>query len=257
MKRSFLPFFLLLCTTLFFQVTVAQTVKVGVKAGLLLSNLDITPRATDDPELKQLSTFHITIPVEIGLKGIFAIQPEIMYGLNGTRFDQTTNALEGGTVQVYRHTEGWVRVSTIEVPALAKVKFGSRHWKFHLLAGPSMGFGLSGKSHREFVAKITQPDGTVSAFFTEENNLDVAFKKDGYPAQEVNPIQWVFRRNSVNLHLGAGLNLSLGKVILFVDGRYMLGLTDLIPDAAGAVQPTTAKSRRVGVSAAVLFPLKG
>jgi len=262
MKYRILLFSLLLLGILSLQNAVAQTIKVGVHGGVLFTNLNVAPTDVEEPEWKTQTSYQITVPVEIGLQGIFAIQPEMMYGTNGAQFNQTVNITEGGPsdqVTVTRHKEGWIRIQNLEIPVLAKVRFGSKNFNMHLLAGPAVGFGLSGKSRNIYMAKVTRADGVVTSEYMEDNTSDVVFEKDGYNAQDLTGTQRAVIRTSMNLHFGGGLDLNFGKMTAFLDGRYIFGLSDLFPEPedAAAAEVLTAKSRRVGVSVGVLFALKG
>ncbi len=256
MKPTFLRFALVLGGLLLFQTAYTQ-IKVGIRGGIILANLDVDPTDTDDPDYKSITGFQIAVPVEIGLGSMFAIQPEIMYGMHGTRIDESFNDTEGGLTTVgFEKVD--LRINTLEIPLLAKVKFGSDEFKFHLLAGPSFGFGLSGKSKGEYSFKTTAADGTV--IFDESGNetSKAVFLKDNYKADELNNSDdFPVSKTNLNLHLGAGLNVHVGQMTIFLDGRYMLGLSDLIPDEEGTVEAdrVTVKSRRIGISAGLLFPL--
>ncbi len=256
MKPLFLRFTLVLAGLLLFQTAYTQ-IKVGIRAGVLLANLDFEPVDADIPDTKNITGFQIAIPVEIGLGSMFAIQPEIMYGLHGTRIDETFNDTDAGLTTVGFEKVA-LRIHTLEIPLLAKVKFGTEAFKFHLLAGPSFGFGLSGKSKGEYSYKTTAADGSV--FLEESGNqtIKAVFLKDGYKASEVNHLEeFPISRTNLNLHLGVGFSVNVGQMSVFLDGRYMLGLSDLAPDEDGTADTDrdTVKSRRIGLSAGILFPL--
>lgn len=262
MRRLLLHFFFLVCSITYTHTAFTQTIKAGIHAGLLFTRLNLSPTDADEPALKTRLAYQIALPVEVGLQGIFAIQPELLYAQHGARFDQTVSIVEGSgssnAVTITKHNEGWIRIQNLEIPVLAKVKFGSKHFKMHLLAGPGLGFGLSGKSRRIYEAVVTQMDGSVTSVFREDRTLTVVFKKEGYDAQGVNVSQQAITGIHMNLHTGVGFEINIGKATVFLDGRYILGLNDLFPEPEGFTdEAITAKSSRMGIYAGVLFTLKG
>ncbi|MBC7777344.1 MAG: PorT family protein [Phycisphaerae bacterium] len=239
--------FLGLC---FCQTSQAQ-ISVGVRGGFLLTSIDKSPLADGEPAPDVIGAFQVAIPVEIAIGNIFAIQPEIMYGSHGG----VQRDINEGTALGFTVTEtSKIRysVSALEIPLLAKAKLGSETLKFHVLAGPSFGFGLNGKylDDRNYVTTLA--DGTVIDERTTNVDFKAKFLKDGYQAGELASDEFAVTPTNINLHFGAGISVNLGGPFLFLDARYILGLNDLRPEAEGDTNDYVYKSKRIGVSVGVM-----
>jgi len=241
-----------------FQNGFAQSISVGVRAGVLLNNVSVDPKDSDiDP--KMLFAPQIAVPIEIAFGDMFAIQPEIMYGSQGYKVEESETTTEG-TVTIRSKIDGQLKANTLEIPLLAKVKFGTELLKFHVLAGPSIGFGLGGEA--EATGTIVATENTTGEVVFEEEfseKGDLKFVGNDYDPDDVNDGQFAFAKTNINAHFGAGVNLMLGSATLFFDARYILGLSDLSPKAEGESDDghTTTKGKRIGLSVGVLFPLVG
>lgn len=110
----------------------AQEVKYGVKGGLNLSSLS---GDTDGLDLKSKFGFHAGGFVEIKFSEKFAIQPEVLYSTQGTRFDDME-------VEGYK-TKTCFNFDYINVPVMFKY-FAVE--KFFIEAGPQIGFLTSAKA---------------------------------------------------------------------------------------------------------------
>ncbi|AWK07315.1 PorT family protein [Flavobacterium crocinum] len=110
----------------------AQEVKYGVKGGLNLSSLS---GDTDGMDLKSKFGFHAGGFVEIKFSEKFAIQPELLYSTQGTRFDDME-------VEGYK-TKTCFNFDYINVPVMFKY-FAVE--KFFIEAGPQIGFLTSAKA---------------------------------------------------------------------------------------------------------------
>ena len=238
-----------------YQNAFAQ-ISVGIRGGVLLTNLDIDPLQEGEPKPENITGYQVAIPVEIGIVDIFAIQAEIMYGSHGARQEGSSTVTQSGftTVTDYKLRS---RINTLEIPVLAKLRFGDDALKFHVLAGPSFGFGINGKFKQEGSVLATAPDGTILLDQNLNEEYNAKFVKENYNGSEVADEEIAVTKTNLNLHMGAGISFDLGGTALFLDARYMLGLSDLSPEEDGTPKEneTTAKSRRIGVSVGVMFPL--
>ncbi len=237
----------------FYQSSHAQ-ISIGLRGGFLLSSIDKSPLNEGEPAPKIVGGFQVALPVEIAIGAIFAIQPEIMFGSHGgIQTDKNTGTILGVTVTETSNIR--YRVSALEIPLLAKAKFGSETLQFHLLAGPSFGFGLNGKymDDRTFVTSLA--NGTVIGEESTKVDLAAKFLKEGYQSTELDSDEFAVSPTNFNLHFGAGIGVNLGGPLLFLDARYILGLNDLRPEAEGETKDYVYKSKRIGVSVGVMFPL--
>lgn len=213
----------------FFQKMEAQHVGIGVYGGPVWANMNISPKNQGDPEGMPLPGLQFGVFSEIEIVPHFSLQPELMYSIQGTQYNKSISETIFGTVSTYKF-EGKIRLNTLEIPVLAKLKFGGKVLNFHLLAGPSFGIGLSGEKNSHAVAIKITPDGQVYGYESDEK-YDVGFVLNKFEATDYDQnTQYPFSKFNTNMHLGAGLNLNLGLVLLFLEGRYILGLSDLLPE---------------------------
>jgi hypothetical protein len=240
------------------QTAFSQDLQIGFRGGILLNNLTYTPKNQNDPDPKIRLGYQAAVSLELGFGDLFAVQPEIMFGQHGANADATKTSSEVGVTNT-TVTKGYVSANTLEIPVLAKVKFGSDALKFYVLAGPSVGFGLSGKTHYAVDFKSVSANGSL--LYQSSNTVDgtMKFVSDGYDPNSLGDHESAFAKTNFNLHMGAGVILNIGVGSLFVDARYILGLSDLSPDYKD--EPTdlkaTTKSNRISLSAGVMFPLGG
>ncbi len=235
------------------QTTAAQ-ISLGFRGGILITSIDKSPLEDGEPKPENIPGFQIAVPVEIGIGALFAIQPEIMIGTHGGR-QSTNNDVTLLGIRTVTSAEIKYKITTLEIPVLAKLKFGSDVLKFHVLAGPSLGFGFNGKSNSETNLTSTFADGTVLLDQNTKDEFDAKFVKDGFKADAVEADEFAVSKINFNVHFGAGLSVNLGSPNLFLDARYMLGMNDLRPEADGDTKEISYKSKRIGVSVGIMFPL--
>ncbi|WP_130736698.1 porin family protein [Flavobacterium sp. J27] len=106
-----------------FGVTNAQEVKFGAKAGLNLSTL------TGDDDTSMKVGFQVGGFAEIGISDKFAIQPELLYSAQGTKYDGAGDPS--------------LNLDYLNIPVMAKYYVTEG---FSLEAGPQIGFLLSAKA---------------------------------------------------------------------------------------------------------------
>jgi hypothetical protein len=230
-------------------------ISIGVRGGLTINTLAIDPLIEGESTPKSVPGFQAAIPIEIGIGEIFAIQPEIMFGSHGVEREASdSGTLFGVTTSVRVNSKGLV--NALEIPVLGKAKFGSETLKFFVLAGPSVGLGLGGESTTESYTKVEFGGAVVSESSSNEK-LKPVFVNDGYENSEVDSDEFPVVPLNFNLHAGAGVAIDLDILSIVLEGRYILGLNDLLPDPAGTADAdkTTWKSRRIGFSAGIMFPL--
>ena len=104
----------------------AQEVKFGVKAGLNLSNIN----GDDVSDNNSRFSFHVGGLAEIKLADKFAIQPELVYSVQGTKFDT------GGSDDLVYDLQ------YVNLPIMFKYYVAE---KFSLEAGPQIGFLTTAK----------------------------------------------------------------------------------------------------------------
>lgn len=103
----------------------AQEVKFGAKAGVNVATL--TGKSADDA--KSLSSFHVGAVAELGLSDKFAIQPELVYSIQGASQDISGSNFKN-------------ELSYLNVPIMAKYFVAEG---FSVELGPQIGFLMSAK----------------------------------------------------------------------------------------------------------------
>ena len=125
----------------------AQDISFGIKTGVQSSNVKMPGFISDIsqiPDFKPITTYNIGVVSEIGLHKNFAIQPELVFTQKGFQIK------EGMDVNIFNvplpiGVTAISKFNYIEMPLLAKAKFGNEKTNFYLLAGPTFGYAMSGK----------------------------------------------------------------------------------------------------------------
>lgn len=185
--------------------TYAQSLTLGGKVGLVVANVggDIEDAVG---ELDSKTGFAAGGFLTIGLSPIFDIQPEVLF-------------VQKGAKQEAAGVEAKVKINYVEIPVLVRVNLpvqGATPIKPHVYGGPSISLELSCDIEEEgggLSAEVACDDTSVGL---ETKSLDFG------------------------IVLGGGVGFGVGAGMLTVDGRYVLGLTD-INDVAGS--PFDAKNR--------------
>lgn len=119
----------------------AQDVKFGAKVALNVSNIS----GDDTGDLKSLIGGQFGGFAEIGISDKFAIQPELMYSMQGAKYDG-----------------GKTNLSYLNVPVMAKYFVAEG---FSLEAGPQIGFLLSAKDKEDGEDSVDMKDELESIDF--------------------------------------------------------------------------------------------
>ncbi|MBK9336246.1 MAG: PorT family protein [Lewinellaceae bacterium] len=202
---------------------------IGPRADINLATWSLDDEAQSeigngDPQTRLSLLFGAV--AEIRINDNFAIQPEVNFIQKGVRFEESERDPILGDISV----ELDVLLNQIEIPIMLKggVSFGAG--RFDVLAGPSFSYSLNGR------LKNT----TTYAGETESESEDIDFEEDE------------IARTELGLQFGAAFSFNLGSTAkLFVDGRYLMGLTNLNTTE----EAFEVKNRGIALSAGVLFPL--
>ena len=163
---------------------------------------------------------------EIRFNENFAIQPEINFLQKGVKYSETDTLFGNYS------SSADVSFNFLEVPVTLKVGRSFGIARVDLLAGPSLGYGLSGKTRNTYIINGK----------TEKEEFTINFKDS-----EISRID-------VSLQIGAAVSFGLGESArLFVDGRYLLGFTNVMSSSDS--EDPTIHNRGIAFSAGVLFPL--
>jgi hypothetical protein len=246
--------FLLAISGVFYGRNSQAQMSIGFHAGLLITNVDKTPLDANEPVPENISGFQVAVPFEFAMGKVLALQPEIMIGSHGALQQSNSDVTQLG-IRTVSSLKARYQVNTLEIPLLLKLKFGPEALKFHVLAGPSIGFGLSGKFRTQTSIFSTLSNGFVLLDEKSDQTLNAKFVSEGYQANAVAADEFAVTQANLNAHFGAGVSINLGGPYLFLDGRFIQGLSDLRPEASGDTQNDIYKSNRIGLSLGVMFPL--
>lgn len=188
-----------------FGVVSAQEVKFGAKLGANLSTASIGLPAVEGveaiiPDNKMLFGFHVGGFAEIGITEKFAFQPELLFSMEGSKFESSSSGSEFGFTYS-ETTEEKLKMSYINIPLLAK--FYATEQLF-FAAGPQLGFLMSAK--QDYDSTFTIDGESESESFSDK---DV---KDQY--------------KSINFSAALGAGYFFTENV-FAEVRYNIGLSNV------------------------------
>ena len=215
----------------FVTLSTAQ-VSIGVRAGYAVNNVYTTDGlGAIAPDFENLDEVNIGIVAEIPVTSQFSFQPELAYTTKGFGLRQGFDAeLLGVNLPVGARAE--TRIKYIEMPLLAKYKFGQDALQAYVTAGPTIGFAADGQIDTYANVLLEVDLGSVPLNL---DNLD-------------------YQRLEIGATVGAGLQLDMGPVQAFTDVRYFRGFTELydIPLVNEKVRNTG-----FGFNAGIMVPFGG
>ncbi|MFN0049219.1 MAG: porin family protein [Cytophagales bacterium] len=134
----------------------------------------------------------------------FSFQPELLFIQAGYSFNSESNGSK------FTATANW---GYVQVPLLAKARFGTDAFKFTLHAGPYIGFATGGKA--KLKSEYSAADKAAGAVDSETES-DIKVEKNGLAGIDFGAA------------LGAGVNIGAGPGQFIVDVRFNIGFTDFI-----------------------------
>ena len=207
-----------------FGLANAQSVKFGVKAGENIATLT-GDAVADDVSMKV--GFNAGGLAEIKFTDMIALQPEVLFSMQGARTVDRSNDIVGNRFE----DESSVNLGYINVPVMLKI-YPTK--SFFLEGGPQVGFLISAKSKNDYTSNYV--DGTTTV---ESETVDI---KDNLKTLDV----------AFNLGLGYDFTENL-----FINARYSLGLTNVYdtPDFLGGLGITEldAKNGTISVNVGYKF----
>ncbi|MEE1096752.1 MAG: porin family protein [Bacteroidales bacterium] len=195
MKRLVLCLFAAASMLFATEGAMAQKINFGAKAGLNLSTWNV-----DDYEFKP--GFHAGVYANIKINKMFAIQPEVLYSMEGVRFSEDETQTVLGK-EYFMNLSATTTTHRLNVPVMFQITPLSL---LTIEVGPQFGFNLAMKS-REIL----------------ETNVP------GFPEYDETATVDSEVYNMFELGIAAGLKVNLaGNISL--GARYVYGLTPLFGD---------------------------
>jgi hypothetical protein len=226
MKKFFAVFFILAALT---SVSTAQ-VQLGLQAGVNFADVSLDPIPEGvSVETSMKTGFLFGGVVFYSFSPILGLQLEPAYIQKGAKVDESYTE-EGITFK----TEGTLTADYIDVPLLLKASFGEGSVKPYLMAGASVAFQLGDVEIELDKATLNGEDVT--------NQIPSDLKKQKVESKSPDFL----------LNFGGGVLFPLGKVNIFIEGQYNLGLVDLNDEPDDDME---IKSKGIQVKAGVLFPI--
>jgi hypothetical protein len=229
MTNSIKNLMILLALVTGFASVQAQSLSVGVRGGINLANIAFEDEDYLGIEPERRLSLDFGLLFNIGISENFSIQPEIHYMQKGYRSE-----FEEMIFQETVSTDQNVLINYLEIPVLAKVGLGNETVQLMINAGPSLGYALNGRTEIEIDAFGMKEKEEEYIDLGDEENED-------------------FNRLDFSLLFGAGIGFNTGPATIFVDARYLLGLTDL--DDSGDEDIPAARNRGLGFGLGVLIPI--
>lgn len=231
MKKA--PKFLAIAALLvaFYTTSFAQF-SIGLRGGLNFGNVYTTDGLDAiTPDFQYINGPTVAGVVEYGISKNFAIQSELAVTRKGFKLREDF-AVNLFNVPVPVGASAESRFNYLEVPLLAKVKFGDEVVHGYITAGPTFGYATSGRL-------ITRAN---ALFEFKVSDTDINLDAINYERFEVGG----------SVGAGLGFNTSFGQ--LFADARYTRGFTELydIP-----VIDERIRNQGFAVSVGFMVPLGG
>ena len=156
------------------------------------------------PDFKSIIGLNLALVGEIPLGNNFSFQPELAYAQKGFKIQEGLN-VDLFKIPIPIGAKVVTKVNYMEVPLLAKYRFGSEKVNAYLTAGPVLSYATGGKLQTKaqilFDIPITSTDLDLDAL--------------GY------------QRFDFSASVGAGLSVDTGAGELFVDARYVHGFNNV------------------------------
>ncbi|MBP0902667.1 porin family protein [Mariniflexile gromovii] len=153
----------------FFALTAKSQTQFGVQASGVLSNASLTDESDQDLNKKLKAGFAIGIFAEVPLSESFSLKPSFNFMQKGAKIE---NEFIEEDITVKQEMKA--NLNYLELPILAIYKVNGTNGKLFLGAGPSFGYGISGKIKGEVSFKEGNTTSTesfsIDAFKDEEDD---------------------------------------------------------------------------------------
>jgi len=217
--------------TLLLVTTVHAQFSLGIKGGWTMQNVTAPNGAIDALPLKGNQSFTLGGVAEYSLTNQFALQGEVNFVRKGFVIKEGLD-LDILNIPLPVGVRATTNIKYVEMPLLAKYKFGTGKTHGYVVAGPTFGYARSGN------------------FKTEANVLiDINLTNTPLNFDALNMNRW-----EVGGAVGLGGAVDLGGSQLFADARFTHSFTKLdnLP-----VVDVELRNRGVALTAGVLIPIGG
>ncbi len=182
-------------------------ISMGVQAGIHTNKVLIRGIADEwKPKHQSLTTFQGGVYLDIPLQNGFSFQPGLMYMEKGFRVSLSTDDFQLGDIPVAAGVEAIPRLQYLEAPLLVTYTYGEGIIQPYVFAGPQFGYAVDG--YMDFKARA------ILTFDLGREDLDL---KDD-----------IYNRWGVSGVAGLGLRLQTGPAMVFFQGSYQQGFTDML-----------------------------
>lgn len=194
-----------------------EKIILGVKGGLNIATLSNTGGSASASFGGYSSSYkskakllpHLGVYSQFKISELFAIQPELLFTMKGYSSESKSSSPSYSSTYKNNFT-----LSYLEIPVQMRLNFN----KFHILAGPYVGFLLAATSK----SKSEVVDGSTTVTSDDKDT-----SKDGLNSLDA------------GIYLGVGYELENG---LSFGARWCKGFTDLTDDQSNSVNSTNTNS---------------
>jgi len=203
--------FLFVLLTLCMVLPANAQVNLGVLGGLNLANINVDP-PMEEIELSNRIVFVVGGVLDYRLSKYFTLRLEPMYLQKGVKFE--TDEAPGGVDYEFKS-------AYLEIPMMITYTFVIQKIKPYIIAGPTIGFCLSAKKD--------------ISWDSQHHDVDI---KEGTESIDF------------GFGLGAGLNVPIGSNSIFLEARYVFGLTNVNKEPSDP----EVKNKGIQIFAGLTFP---
>lgn len=185
-------FLIIFISAMSFSTALAQQANFGIKAGGNYATLT----GNEVGETDYLFGFHLGLVAEYQLTPKFALQPELLYSLEGAE-----SSIDMQLDEFFLKSDQELKLGYINLPVMAKFYATDA---LSLQAGPQIGYLVSAKNKYN-----------ISTNFEEDMDMNMSGTED---------VLEELKKLSFGLNFGLGYELNQN---LFLQARYHLGLSDI------------------------------
>ncbi len=169
MKKNILVFTIMLVCVFSTQAQINIIPKVGIN----FAGIGYVPHP--QPSNGILLGMQIGVATEITINNKFSIQPELLYTQKGNLFIGDQPYINNQVIYFSNYTKT-IRLHYLEIPVLAKMKFGKGNFKFYLGAGFSTGMALAARKTTDSDLPTSQGDIKIGSGRRELKRFDVGWQ---------------------------------------------------------------------------------